>query len=266
MIDLIRTAPVFSEESARMLVAEAGLNFPEIYGSPEAFTRNFGLTPGTSKSAGKVVGNDVVHGNQYFKPVIVQAATAFLRRQLEPHDNGWFLWLWARRYQQRTDAQHARIAVARKITRSVYFMCRHWQPYDDSQHRHLREDYALQTAHRLANTAKELAAASPDIIGLDATTKLKQASFAINQALGLQVSRYKLCPFDHDFPIETLDLSTRVVNLLLKNDIVSVSQLVLRLVSGTLISVKGMGLKSAQEIERLLISEKLIELQTSEPR
>jgi len=266
MINLICTAPVFSEESARMLVAEAGLNFPEVYGSADAFTRNFGLTPGNSKSAGKVIGNDVVPGNQYFKPVIVQAATAFLRRQLEPTDNGWFLWLWGRRYQQRTDAQHARIAVARKITRSVYFMCRLWQPYNDSQHRCLREDYALQTANRLANTAKELSAASPDIIGLDATSKLKQASFAINQALGLQVSRYKLCPFDHDFPVDTLGLSTRVVNLLLKNNIVSVSQLVLRLVSGTLISVKGLGRKSAQEIERLLISKKLIELQTSEPR
>jgi transposase len=265
MIDLIRTAPVFSEESARMLVAEAGLNFPEIYGSADAFTRNFGLTPGNSKSAGKVVGHDMAQGNQYFKPVIVQAATAFLRRQLEQKDNGWFLWLWARRYQQRTDAQHARIALARKITRSVYFMCRHWQPYDDSQHQRLREDYALQTANRLANTAKELSAASPDIVGLDAAAKLKQASFAINQALGLQVSRYKLCPFDHDFPVDTLDLSTRVVNLLLKNDIVSVSQLVLRLVSGTLMSVNRLGLKSAQEIEAVLISKKLVEVQTSEP-
>ncbi len=265
MIDLICTAPVFSEESARMLVAEAGLNFPEIYGNPEAFTRNFGLTPGNSKSAGKVVGNDMVQGNQYFKPVIVQAATAFLRRQLEPTHNGWFLWLWGRRYQQRTDAQHARIAIARKITRSVYFMCRHWQPYDDTQHRTLREDYALQTANRLVITAKELSTTSPDIVGLDAAAKLKQASFAINQALGLQVSRYKLCPFDHDFPVDTLGLSTRVVNLLLKNDIVSVSQLVLRLVSGTLMSVNRLGLKSAQEIEAALISKNLVEIQTSEP-
>jgi transposase len=263
MIDLIRTAPVFSEESARMLVAEAGLNFPEIYGNADAFARNFGLTPGNSKSAGKVVGNDVVQGNQYYKPIIVQAATVFLRRQLEQQDNGWFLWLWARRYQQRADAQHARVAVARKITRSVYFMCRHWIPYDDSQHRRLREDYALQTAKRLANTAKELSAA--DIVGLDAAAKLKQASFAINQALGLQVSRYKLCPFDHDFPVDTLDLSTRVVNLLLKNDIVTASQLVLRLVSGTLMSVKGLGLKSAQEIEAVLISQNFVELQTSAP-
>ncbi len=263
MIDLIRTAPVFSEESARMLVAEAGLNFPEIYGDPDAFVRNFGLTPGNSKSAGKVVGNDVVQGNQYFKPIIVQAATVFLRRQLDQDDNGWFLWLWARRYQQRADAQHARIALARKITRSVYFMCRLWQPYDDSQHRRLRQDYALQTAQRLANTAKELSAS--DIVGLDAASKLKQASFAINQALGLQVSRYKLCPFDHDFPIDTLDLSTRVLNLLLKNDIVTVSQLVLRLVSGTLMSVKGLGIKSTQEIEVGLVSLNLVELQISEP-
>ena len=263
MIDLIRTAPVFSQESARMLVAEAGLNFPEIYGNADAFVRNFGLTPGHSKSAGKLVSNDQVKGNHYFKPVIVQAATAFLRRQLEPDNNGWFLWLWARRYQQRADAQHARIAVARKITRSVFFMCRLWQPYDDTQHRRLREDYTLQTAQRLANTAQELSAA--DLVGLDAAAKLKQASFAINHALGLQVNRYKLCPFDHDFPIHTLDLSTRVVNLLLKNDILSLSQLVLRLVSGTLLSVKGLGLKSAQEIEVILISQNFIELQTSEP-
>jgi hypothetical protein len=263
MIDLICTAPVFSEESARMLVAEAGLNFPEIYGTADAFVRNFGLTPGNSKSAGKVVGNDVVKGNQHFKPIIVQAATVFLHRQLEQKDNGWFLWLWGRRYQQRSDAQHARIAVARKITRSVFFMCRHWQPYDDSQHRRLREDHALQTAQRLANTAKELSAS--DFLGLDAAAKLKQASLAINQALGLQVSRYKLCPFDHDFPVNTLDLSTRVLNLLLKNDIVSVSQLVLRLVSGTLMSVKGLGLKSTQEIEVVLISHNFVQLQTSKP-
>ena len=117
----------------------------------------------------------------------------------------------------------------------------------------------------LTGYAQELSAASPDIIGLEASSKLKQASFAINQALGLQVTRYKLCPFDHDFPVDTLGLSSRVVNLLLKNDIVSVSQLVLRLVSGTLMSINRLGLKSAQEIEAVLISKNLIEIQTSEP-
>jgi hypothetical protein len=261
MIDLMRTAPVFSEESARMLVAEAGLNFPELYGSADAFVRNFGLTPGHSKSAGKVVGKDVSKGNQHYKPLIVQAATTFLRRQLAQDDNGWFLWLWGRRYQLRSDAQHARIALARKITRSVYFMCRQWQPYDDSQHRQLREDYALQTAKRLANTAQELAAV--DLLGLDAASKLQQANLAINQALGLQVSRYQLSPFDRDFPIDTLGLSTRVLNLLLKNDIISLSQLVLRLVSGTLLSVKGIGEKAALEIETLLIVKEFVTLQAS---
>jgi hypothetical protein len=259
MIDLIRTAPVFSEESARMFVAEAGLNFPEIYGNPDALVRNLGLTPGNSKSAGKVLGKEVVKGNQHYKPVIVQAATAFLRRQLDDGQPGWLLWLWARRYQQRSDAQHARIAVARKITRSIFFMCRKWEPYDDSQHRLVREDHALQTAKRLTNTAKQLSAS--DILGLEAAAQLKQASQAINQALGLQVSRYKLCPFDRDFPVHTLGLSTRVLNVLLKNDIVSVSQLVLRLVSGTLLSLKGLGQKAAQEIEHALLSKKIVELQ-----
>jgi transposase len=261
MIDLLRTAPVFSVESARMLVAEAGLNFPEIYGSADAFVRNFGLTPGHSKSAGKVVGKDVSQGNQHYKPLIVQAATTFLRRQLGQDDNGWFLWLWGRRYQGRSDAQHARIALARKITRSVYFMCRLWQPYDDSQHRQFREDYALQTAQRLANTAQELAAVN--LLGLQAASKLQQANLAINQALGLQVSRYQLSPFDRDFHIDTLGLSTRVVNLLLKNDIISLSQLVLRLVSGTLLSVKGIGEKAVLEIETLLIAKEFVALQVS---
>jgi transposase len=259
MIDLIRTAPVFSEESARMLVAEAGLNFPEVYGNPDALVRNLGLTPGNSKSAGKVVAKEVVKGNQHFKPVIVQAATAFLRRRLDDDQPGWLLWLWARRYQQRSDAQHARIAVARKITRSVFFMCRNWEPYDDSQHRLIREDHALLTAQRLANTAKELSASH--ILGLEAAAQLKQASKAINQALGLQFNRYKLCPFDRDFSVDTLGLSTRVTNVLLKNDIVTVSQLVLRLVSGTLLSLKGLGQKAAQEIEDALVFKKLVELQ-----
>lgn len=259
MIDLLRTAPVFSEESARMLVAEAGLNFPELYGDPDAFVRMLGLTPGNSKSAGKLLGKDVVKGNQHYKPVIVQATTAFLRRHLEQSQTGWLLWLWGRRYQQRSDAQHARIAVARKVTKSAFFMCRHWLPYDDTQHKLVHQDYALQTARRLANTAKELSASN--LITSETASQLKQASHAINHTLGLHVSRYKLCPFESDFPIDTLDLSTRVVNLLLKNDIVSLSQLVLRLVSGTLLSLKGLGPKSAQEIETVLLSKKIVLLQ-----
>ena len=259
MIDLLRTAPVFSEESARMLVAEAGLNFPELYGDPDAFVRMLGLTPGHSKSAGKLLGTDVVKGNKHYKPVIVQATTAFLRRHLEQSQTGWLLWLWGRRYQQRSDAQHARIAVARKITKSAFFMCRHWQPYDDTQHKLVHQDYALQTAKRLANTAKELSASN--LITSETASQLKQANNAINQTLGLHVSRYKLCPFESDFPVDTLDLSTRVVNLLLKNDIVSLSQLVLRLVSGTLPSLKGLGPKSTQEIEAVLLSKKFILLQ-----
>ena len=49
--------------------------------------------------------------------------------------------------------------------------------------------------------------------------------------------------------------------MLLKNDIVTVSQLVLRLVSGTLLSLNGLGQKAAQEIEDALVSRKLVELQ-----
>ncbi len=259
MIDLLCTAPVFSEESARMLVAEAGLNFPDIYGSADAFVRMLGLTPGHRKSAGKVIGKDVVKGNKHYKPIIVQASTAFLRRRLEPDQTGWFLWLWGRRYQQRSDAQHARIALARKITRSAYFMCRLWQPYDDSQHRHIHQDHALKTAKRLANTAQELSAA--DIVSLEASAQLKQATKAINLSLGIHVSRYKLCPFDQDFPVSTLDLSPRAINLLLKNDIVNVSQLALRLVSGTLMSLYGLGQKTALEIEAALISKNIVAIQ-----
>jgi len=69
-------------------VAEAGLNFPDIYGSADALVRTLGLTPGNSKSAGKVVGTDVIKGNQHYKPVIVQAVTTFLRRRLQPDQIG----------------------------------------------------------------------------------------------------------------------------------------------------------------------------------
>jgi transposase len=259
MIDLIRTAPVFSEESARMLVAEAGLNFPEIYGTADAFVRNLGLTPGNSKSAGKVVSKEVVKGNQHYKPIIVQAVTSFLRRHLDQQQNGWLLWLWGHRYQQRSDAQHTRIAIARKITRSVYFMCRQWIPYDDTQHKLVRQDHLLKTAKRLANTAQLLDAS--DFVDLEAATQLKQAFNAINNSLGIQVSRYKLCPFDHDFPVHNLNLSTRATNLLLKNDILNVSQLVLRLVSGTLMTLNGIGQKFAQEIEDALVYSGIIVVQ-----
>ncbi len=259
MIDLICSAPVFSVESTRVFVAEAGLNFPELYGDPEALVRSLGLTPGHSKSAGKLLATEAVKGNQHFKPIIVQAVTAFLRRPLSPEHPGWFLWRWGRRYQQRSDAQHARIAVARKITRSVFFMCRNWQPYDNSQHTRVQADHTLHTARRLANTAQELS--TSDFLDLETTSHLKQASLAINQTLDIQVSRYKLRPFDRDFAVDTLDLSTRVVNILLKNDILSLSQLVLRLVSGTLFSLHGLGQKAVQEIEQSLIAQKIIDLQ-----
>ena len=259
MIDLLCSAPIFSVASARSLVAEAGLNFPEIYGSPDALLRNLGLTPGNCKSAGKLVGKDVVKGNQHYKPVIVQAVTSFLKRTIHKDQNGWHLWMWGRRYQQRSGPQHARIAVARKITRSAYFMCRLWKPYDDSQHKLRQQEHALQTAKRLANTAQLLS--DTDIIGLEAASQLKQANNAINNSLGIQVSRYKLCPFEQDYHIDTLDLSTRTRNILLKNNILNVSQLALRLVSGTLTSLKGLGYITTQNIETALISNNVVDIQ-----
>lgn len=257
-IQLALTAPVVTEEAARVLIAEAGLNFPEIYGTAEAFCKQLGLTAGNQKSAGKVVGRGVTPGNKHFKPIIVQAVTSFLRRQLPEDGKGRYLWSWGRSYQARSDAQHARIAVAHKLTASLFFMFRAWQPYDDSQHILSSEAHTVKTARRLANISRELTT-KDGFVNREAAAELRQAAKVINTTLGIHTSAYRLKQIATDAPVNTLALPTRALKALHRNDITTLSQLVLQLIAGNLLGLSGIGDKIAQAIETALIEAGYIE-------
>jgi transposase len=258
-IDLALTAPILTEESARVLIAEMGIDFAEVYGKDDAFCRALGLTAGNSKSAGKVVGKGVTQGNQHFKPMIVQATATFLRRRLGESAKGRYLWTWGRSYQSRSDAQHARIAVARRVCSSLFHMFRQWQPYDDSQHILSQEAHTVKTAKRLANISRELTT-KDGFVNKEAAAELRLAARVINQMLGLHASSYRLKSVASDAPLNTLALNGRAINALQKNQIHTISQLVLQLLAGNLLNLPGIGAKLAVEIEQALLEAGYVEL------
>lgn len=253
------TAPVVTEESLRVLVAEVGLDFAEVYGKDDAFCRTLGLTAGNSKSAGKVVGKGVTQGNQHFKPMIVQAVTGFLARPVKA-DRGKYLWTWGRSYQARSDAQHARVAVARRVCASLFHMFRKWEPYDDSQHIISHEAHTVRTAKRLAHISQELTIKDGGFVNKEAAAELRQVAKTINAMLGLHASSYRLKNVATDAPLNTLAVTGRAVTVLHKNGLQTVSQVVLQLLAGNLLNLPGVGPKLVEEIEKALVEAGYVEL------
>jgi len=257
-LELIKTAPIFNEESARSLMAEAGLEFAEIYGTAEQLCRNMGLTAGAAKSAGKVVGQSVTQGNQHYKPLIIQAVTTFLQQRQV--DKGQKLLDWGRDYQRSTDAAHARIAVARKITEAAWWMCRRDEPYNDEQYRFVNESRAVWRGVKfLSNTVGDLdRLVKPQALPEQSKAELQAAAQRLNSLAGLELMRYRVLRFDPT-PLAEAGLQKRVVTALNKANLITINDLRLGLLSNSLHQVKGMGEQSMQSTVEFLLERHYIE-------
>ena len=86
------------------------------------------------------------------------------------------------------------------------------------------------------------------------------AGRGINAMWGLHASSYRLKSVASDAPLNTLALNARAINALHKNEIDTISQLVLQLLAGNLLNLPGIGAKLAGEIEQALLEAGYVEL------
>lgn len=134
-------------------------------------------------------------------------------------------------------------------------MLRNWSPYDDSKHTLSQERRISQASSHLACVAAEI----PTPAELDGLSRrnLQQAAHRIAEALGVQVSRFRVKTV-LDVPIDELGLTRRVTNALKRTGIASSSQLALLLMAGG--QVKGIGDAGRAEIETALIARQIVEV------
>lgn len=257
IIQLICTAPIFSTESARSLIAEVGLNFDYVFPSASKLATYLGLVPRTAKSGGKVVSMETLPGNSHFKTYIVQGAASFLRRKTV--DTGQNLLDWGKEYQRTTDPQHARVALARMTTESVWHMVHKGEPYDSSQHKLISQRHSVgRNVNRLQDATNELnRIIRPEILDKSKLAQLTQTAHQLNQLVGIHVSNYTIIKFDK-IALQNTDLPTRARNVLIKAGITDTNDLFVRLISGSLISIPGIAEKSFAQIVTWLSENEFI--------
>lgn len=113
-IDLISTAPGFTEQSATRVISEIGSDM-KVFLSAKHLCSWAGLTPQNNESAGKKKSVRISRAGTYLKPLLVQCAYAAVKDQSCPY--------FAYKFQnisRRRGKKRAIIAIARMLLTSIY--------------------------------------------------------------------------------------------------------------------------------------------------
>jgi hypothetical protein len=255
-IDLMVTAPIFSQLSSKALIAEAGLNFTEIYKTPEELVKFLGFAPGILISGGKKIGIDVTKGNKHFKEYMVNAAASFFQ-QKNPNV-GHALLEWGKQYRRATSQQKAVIAMSRKAIVAVWYMIHKNEPFNESGYNwdkgHIVVRSNISKAINAANNLeryKDIAIDSKDL------QTLTNATQKLNEMVGLKTLDFEVKSFESQ-PLTETSLGKRYITALIKHNIFTTNDLLVRVLSGSLIGLKGVGNKSLDTIIEFLEQEKII--------
>lgn len=261
-VELLQTIPIFSTASARSLIAEAGLNIDYTYDTAKKLTRYLGLVPGSKKSGGKVISTESVVGNSHFKPMIVQGAASFLRRK--DTKVGQNLLDWGREYQRSTDAQHARVALARIAVKAAWYVIKNKEVYDDDRYKLVSQTRLVTTnIQRLHTAATDLdRTIKPAHLNEKGLSDLTQTAMNLGQMVGLHIPRYTVLKFDN-VPLETLGLKKATLTAFAKVGLTT-SDALLHLISGSLPTLEGIGKTRFEAVITALQTHQYIKLAIGE--
>jgi transposase len=123
-VDLLKTMPGISEQVARTLIAEIGIDM-KAFPTAGHLVSWAGLCPQLNESAGKRRNTRVRKGAPWLKPVLVQVAWAAARKK-DSYLKAQFLRLRARRGPKK-----AVVAVAASMLTAAYYMLRDGTAYQD---------------------------------------------------------------------------------------------------------------------------------------
>lgn len=115
-VDLAMTVPGISENSAKIIVSEIGIDM-SAFPNSKKLCNWAGLTPQNNESAGKKKSTRVSRAGVYLKPTLVQCANAAIKSTKEPYFRNKYLKLAKRRGHKK-----AIIAIARMMLTCIYKM------------------------------------------------------------------------------------------------------------------------------------------------
>jgi len=148
-VERLITMPGISEVSARVIIAEIGLDM-ERFRTAAHLVSWAGLSPRCDESAGKQRSTRIGRGGQWLKTTLVQAAWSAARTK-DSHFKALFMRLKARR-----GAKKAIIAVAAEMLRSAWHMLSRLENYKDPGARPLDEQARQRAAAKLVHKLKKL--------------------------------------------------------------------------------------------------------------
>lgn len=148
-VDRLKTMPGISEISARVIVAEIGLDMDR-FPTAAHLVSWAGLSPRCDESAGKQRSTRIGKGGQWLKTTLVQAAWSAARTK-DSHFKTLFMRLKARRGPKK-----AIIAVAAEMLRSAWHMLKREQDYQDPGARPIDTKAKQRAAAKLVKKLKNL--------------------------------------------------------------------------------------------------------------
>lgn len=148
-VERLITMPGISEVSARVIVAEIGLDM-ERFPTAAHLVSWAGLSPRCDESAGKQRSTRIGKGGQWLKTTLVQTAWSAARTK-DSHFKTLFMRVKARRGPKK-----AVIAVAAEMLRSAWFMLSRQQDYIDPATRPLDDKAKHRAAVKLVRKLKNL--------------------------------------------------------------------------------------------------------------
>lgn len=155
---LLQTIPGIAETASASVLAEIG---PDMSPFPEdgKLTSWSGICPGNNESAGKKFSGNTRKGNPHLVSALVESAWASSRTK-----NSHFKARY-HRIKSRRGSQRAIVAVAHTLLRTIYFVLKTGQPYQEPIRPPLTETQRTHKAQRLSRELQKL--------GFDVTLKTK---------------------------------------------------------------------------------------------
>jgi len=148
-VELVKTAPGIQATTARVVLAEAGLDIVRFSTAGQLLAWT-GLCPGSDQSAGKRRSTRLRHGNPWLRTAMVQAAWAAIRKKDSYLRSLYF------RLRARRGAKKAIIAVAASLLTAIYHMLTRRVPYSDLGPTYLDQRDRERTIHHLVRRLENL--------------------------------------------------------------------------------------------------------------
>ena len=115
-VDLAMTIPGISENSAKIIVSEIGIDMSH-FSTSKKLCNWAGLTPQNNESAGKKKSTRVSRAGVYLKPTLIQCANAAIKSNKQPYFRNKY-----NKIKKRRGHKKAILAIARMILTCIYKM------------------------------------------------------------------------------------------------------------------------------------------------